>query len=253
VDDIAPYAGPGSLVRHSALLWLGVVVAGAAWWWLRLRAEVAGGMAAAVAADLFRDVEGEGAPRGMPLAWIKICFRGTFAGWHVELLRGWRGDKRGGPVWLITSPILPPFTDEVRFDQLPEELAARARAFTANPWNQIRRDRVYRNAPPLRAGTREAISAALSEVATLARDLGKAAEQANAYAISVGFRYLRYREGRDELELQVDPLADGKRLLLLPTIESWAKDMPGWARPHRERIVARIRERLREDGGWIEG
>jgi hypothetical protein len=253
-DELPPVlGGPSLLSQASIVLALAVIT------WLVIsrrrsdRAQVRGGTAVAAAIGLFHDPDGEGERRGLPLASITICHRGTIDGWHVELVRGWLGSfSRGGPVWLGASDIIPPLDAEPAICSLPDELATRVQSFLADPFASIRRDRVTRPVRGLERGDAATGRAALAEIAALARDLGRWAETGNAFSIHLGFRSLRYREGRLDLEVAVEPLADGTMVVSIPAADAWAREVPDWARDHRERIVARLRRHLDACGRWQE-
>lgn len=69
------------------------------------------------------------------------------------------------------------------------------------------------------------------------------AAQARTHDILIAFRYVKYFEGENELELQVDPGLKEPSIIHVPSAERWRSEMPPWARERREEILQRIRSK----------
>jgi ribose 5-phosphate isomerase B len=59
----------------------------------------------------------------------------------------------------------------------------------------------------------------------------------------IAFRYLKYMEGKEALEFQVDPSLKGPSIVHVASEERWKSEMPEWAKDRREEILERIKEK----------
>ncbi|MGY0002336.1 hypothetical protein [Micromonospora sp. I033] len=62
--------------------------------------------------------------------------------------------------------------------------------------------------------------------------------------VHIGWRYIRYQEPFRRLELGVEPTVKGRALLYVPTVETWAREMPAWAQGRRDEILGVIFDRV---------
>jgi hypothetical protein len=69
------------------------------------------------------------------------------------------------------------------------------------------------------------------------------AAPARTYDVLIAFRYVKYFEGENELELQVDPGLKEPSIIHVPSPERWRSEMPSWARERRDEILQRIRSK----------
>jgi hypothetical protein len=75
----------------------------------------------------------------------------------------------------------------------------------------------------------------------------------DAYGIHISFKYIRYMEGTDKLELDVEPLTHGPSVIYLPSPEKWNNEMPDWAKDRRAEILGRIKDGTKHlDWTWEE-
>jgi hypothetical protein len=61
------------------------------------------------------------------------------------------------------------------------------------------------------------------------------------HSVRIGYRYIRYTEGGNSLELDVDPSPVGPAVIYVPTSTTWARDASAWAAGRREDILGVIR------------
>jgi hypothetical protein len=62
-----------------------------------------------------------------------------------------------------------------------------------------------------------------------------------AWSAGMGWRYVTYREGRNALTLQIEPMAQGADVVYVPDAERWASGAPAWARARAAEIVERLK------------
>lgn len=77
---------------------------------------------------------------------------------------------------------------------------------------------------------------ALGPAETEARDPEK-------YDLLIAFRYIKYIEGKDTIEFQVDPGLKTPTVIHVPSAERWEADIPSWAQDRRDEILDRIKEK----------
>jgi ribose 5-phosphate isomerase B len=68
-------------------------------------------------------------------------------------------------------------------------------------------------------------------------------EKTHDYDLMVAFRYIKYFEGDQVLEFQVDPGLKSPSVIHIPSPERWHSEMPEWARDRREEILDRIKSK----------
>ncbi len=62
------------------------------------------------------------------------------------------------------------------------------------------------------------------------------------FGVHIGFRYVRYMEGFNKLELSVEPLSKDPSVIYVPSQEKWKLEMPEWAKDRRAEILAHIKD-----------
>ena len=73
------------------------------------------------------------------------------------------------------------------------------------------------------------------------------------FGVHIGFRYIRYMEGFNKLELSVEPLTKDPSVIFVPSDEKWKTEMPDWAKERREEILSRIKDGTKHlDWTWEE-
>ncbi len=60
------------------------------------------------------------------------------------------------------------------------------------------------------------------------------------YDLLIAFRYIKYMEGRNDIEFQVDPGLKTPTVIHIPSATRWKSELPAWARDRREEILDRI-------------
>ena len=65
----------------------------------------------------------------------------------------------------------------------------------------------------------------------------------DAYDVLIAFRYMKYFEGKNELELQIDPGLKKPSVIHVPSPERWRSEMPAWARDRRDVILERLKSK----------
>jgi ribose 5-phosphate isomerase B len=63
------------------------------------------------------------------------------------------------------------------------------------------------------------------------------------YDLLIAFRYIKYIEGKDSIEFQVEPGLKAPTVIRVPSAMRWDAEMPAWARDRRDEIVGRIEEK----------
>lgn len=63
------------------------------------------------------------------------------------------------------------------------------------------------------------------------------------YDLLIAFRYIKYMEGGNDIEFQVDPGLKEPTVVHVPSPERWKLEMPEWARDRRDEILGRIKEK----------
>jgi len=63
------------------------------------------------------------------------------------------------------------------------------------------------------------------------------------YDLLIAFRYIKYMEGRDSIEFQVDPGLKTPTIIHIPSQVRWDSELPEWVRGRRDEIIGRIKEK----------
>jgi len=63
------------------------------------------------------------------------------------------------------------------------------------------------------------------------------------YDLLIAFRYIKYMEGKDSIEFQVDPGLKTPSVIHIPSPDRWHAEIPGWARDRRDEILQRVKEK----------
>jgi ribose 5-phosphate isomerase B len=72
---------------------------------------------------------------------------------------------------------------------------------------------------------------------------GPEPQDAEKYDLLIAFRYIKYIEGRDSIEFQVDPGLKTPTVIHIPSPERWRSEVTDWARDRRDEILGRIKEK----------
>ncbi|MBN2417825.1 MAG: ribose 5-phosphate isomerase B [Deltaproteobacteria bacterium] len=73
----------------------------------------------------------------------------------------------------------------------------------------------------------------------------KTPDDKDDYVVVISFGYILYKEGRNTVELKVEPRLKGPTLIHVPSSENWNKAMPGWLENRRDEIIDRIARRCK--------
>jgi ribose 5-phosphate isomerase B len=79
--------------------------------------------------------------------------------------------------------------------------------------------------------------------ASIVRGDGPYREDAENYDLLIAFRYIKYIEGKNSIEFQVDPGIKTASLIHVPSQDRWNSEFPEWARDRRDEILGRIKEK----------
>ena len=72
---------------------------------------------------------------------------------------------------------------------------------------------------------------------------GAKKQPSNKYDLLISFRYIKYMEGKDSIEFQVDPGLKRPSVVYIPTHERWNSELPEWAKNRRDEIIARVKSK----------
>ena len=73
------------------------------------------------------------------------------------------------------------------------------------------------------------------------------------YDLLITFRYIKYMEGKDAIEFQVDPGLKRPSIIHIPSPERWNSELPEWVRNRREEILERVKSKCAHmDSEWKE-
>ena len=61
------------------------------------------------------------------------------------------------------------------------------------------------------------------------------------YDVLIAFRFIKYIEGKNFLELRVDPGLKTPTVIHVPSSERWKSEMPLWAKDRRDEIIGRVK------------
>lgn len=78
---------------------------------------------------------------------------------------------------------------------------------------------------------------------SMAAGEGPDRQDAEKYDLLIAFRYIKYIEGKDSIEFQVDPGLKTPTVIHIPSPERWRSEVPDWARDRRDEILGRIKEK----------
>jgi ribose 5-phosphate isomerase B len=78
-----------------------------------------------------------------------------------------------------------------------------------------------------------------------AMDAGGGSEppETDKYDLLIAFRYIKYIEGKDSIEFQVDPGLKTPSVIHVPSQDRWNSEIPEWARNRRAEIIDRVKEK----------
>jgi hypothetical protein len=63
------------------------------------------------------------------------------------------------------------------------------------------------------------------------------------YDLLIAFRYIKYMEGKNSIEFQVDPGLKTPTVIHIPSPARWNEELPEWTRNRRDEILGRIKEK----------
>ena len=63
------------------------------------------------------------------------------------------------------------------------------------------------------------------------------------YDLLISFRYIKYMEGKDSIEFQVDPGLKRPSVVYIPSQERWNSELPEWSKKRREEIIDRVKSK----------
>jgi len=63
------------------------------------------------------------------------------------------------------------------------------------------------------------------------------------YDLLIAFRYIKYMEGRNSIEFQVDPGLKTPSVIHVPSPGRWNSDLPEWTRNRRDEILQRVKKK----------
>lgn len=78
-----------------------------------------------------------------------------------------------------------------------------------------------------------------SEALIKAPDISKR----DSFDVLISFGYIIYSEGKNQLELKVDPGLKHPTIIHFPSPDTWEKDIPAWAKDRRGLILERLKEK----------
>lgn len=94
-----------------------------------------------------------------------------------------------------------------------------------------------------KSGSGSAHETPLTDKASGADANGPDRQDPEPYDLLIAFRYIKYMEGKDSIEFQVDPGLKTATIIHVPSAARWNDEVPEWARNRREEIFARIKEK----------
>jgi len=68
-------------------------------------------------------------------------------------------------------------------------------------------------------------------------------DSSEKYDLLIAFRYIKYMEGKNSSEFQVDPGLKTPTIIHVPSPDRWVSEMPEWAKDRRDEIIERITEK----------
>ena len=63
------------------------------------------------------------------------------------------------------------------------------------------------------------------------------------YDLLISFRYIKYMEGKNFVEFQVDPGLKRPSVVYIPSQERWNSELPEWSKNRRDEIVDRVKSK----------
>jgi len=78
-------------------------------------------------------------------------------------------------------------------------------------------------------------------VASTDATAGSGPAHTEKYDVTISFGYILYMEGKNTLEIKVEPGLKKPSVVRVPSASRWDEEMPEWARGRREEIMERIK------------
>jgi len=72
---------------------------------------------------------------------------------------------------------------------------------------------------------------------------GAKRQLSDKYDLLIAFRYIKYMEGKDSIEFQVDPGLKRPSVVYIPSQERWNSELPEWSKNRRDEIVDRVKSK----------
>ena len=73
------------------------------------------------------------------------------------------------------------------------------------------------------------------------------------YDLLISFRYIKYMEGKDSIEFQVEPGLKRPSIVHIPSPQRWVAELPEWAKNRRDEILDRVKSKCTHlTGEWRE-
>jgi len=72
---------------------------------------------------------------------------------------------------------------------------------------------------------------------------GSKKASSDKYDLLITFRYIKYMEGKDFIEFQVDPGLKRPSVVYIPSQERWNSELPGWSKNRRDEIIDRVKSK----------
>ena len=63
------------------------------------------------------------------------------------------------------------------------------------------------------------------------------------YDLLISFRYIKYLEGKDSIEFQIEPELKRPSIVHVPSPQRWIMELPEWAKNRRDEILDRVKSK----------
>jgi ribose 5-phosphate isomerase B len=63
------------------------------------------------------------------------------------------------------------------------------------------------------------------------------------YDLLISFRYIKYMEGKNSIEFQVEPELKRPSIVHIPSVQRWIAELPEWAKNRRDEILDRVKSK----------
>ncbi|MBK8652097.1 MAG: hypothetical protein IPN23_10390 [Elusimicrobia bacterium] len=62
------------------------------------------------------------------------------------------------------------------------------------------------------------------------------------FGVHISFHYIRYLEGGEKIDFEVEPMNQSPSVISIPSAERWKAEMPDWAKDRRDVILKRLKD-----------